>query len=229
MAKHPQVHLSNPKELHFFSNHFSRGLSWYCSHFEKVRQAQRCGEITPYYIFHPLAPARIAAAMPRAKLIVLLRDPVEWALSQYFHSRRLGLEPLWLGDALAAEPDRLADADSTLVQEELHLSHHQHSYLSRSRYEQQLPRYMGLFPQEKLLVLRSEDLFLEGPRIWMQLLDFLQLEANAMPELPHAYAGDGDVKNVDNGLRHMLADQLAPTYRWVEQHYGIVWPESVGL
>lgn len=129
----------------------------------------------------------------------------------------------------AAESDRLADADPTLVQEEPHLSHQQHSYLSRSHYEKQLPLYMRLFPQEKLLVLRSEDLFLEGPRIGMQLLDFLQLEANAMPQLPHAYAGDGDVKNVGYGLRHMLVYQLAPTYRWVEQHYGIVWPESVGF
>ena len=70
--------------------------------------------MTPYYLFHPLAAERIAAALPDVKLIVLLRDPVERALSQYFHSKRLGLEPLELEEALAAEPKRLANAEAAL-------------------------------------------------------------------------------------------------------------------
>ena len=55
---------------------------------------QCCGEVTPYYLFHPEVPQRIKSQLPDVKLIVLLRDPVERALSQYFHSRRLGLN-LW--------------------------------------------------------------------------------------------------------------------------------------
>ena len=47
---------------------------------------QKCGEITPYYLFHPLVPERIQRCCPKVRLIVLLRDPVERALSQFFHS-----------------------------------------------------------------------------------------------------------------------------------------------
>ena len=127
----------------------------------------------PYYLFHPLAAKRIAAALPDVKLIVLLRDPVERALSQYFHSKRLGLEPLELEAAFAAEVHRLADADAALRRGESHRSHQQHSYLSRSRYEHQLFRFEKLFSSAQLLILRSEDLFDQPRRTWDRVLDFL--------------------------------------------------------
>ena len=120
------MYLAHPKELHFFSLHHHRGLEWYGHHFEAATADQCCGEVTPYYLFHPLAAQRIAADLPKVKLIVLLRDPVERALSQYFHSKRLGLEPLDLEEALAAEPKRLADAEATLKRGEAHKSHQQH-------------------------------------------------------------------------------------------------------
>ena len=85
---------------------------------------------TPYYLFHPEVPQRIKSQLPAVKLIVLLRDPVEQALSQFFHSRRLGLEPLELEAAIAAEPQRLADAAEHLAAGKPHRSHQQHSYLN---------------------------------------------------------------------------------------------------
>ena len=96
LQQHPQVFLATPKEQHFFSLHWDRGVSVYASRFAAAEPRQRCGEVTPYYLFHPLAPQRIQALLPAVRLIVLLRDPVERLLSQYFHSRRLGLD--WTGD-----------------------------------------------------------------------------------------------------------------------------------
>ena len=217
LKQHPQVYLAYPKEVHFFSLYYDKGLNWYSHKFDIAAADQSCGEITPYYLFHPLAAERIATALPKVKLVVLLRDPVDRALSQYFHSKRLGLESLDLEEALIAEPRRLSDAEAALKRGEFHKSHQQHSYLSRSRYENQLLRFEKLFPSAQLLVLRSEDLFERPQQLWQKVLDFLELDESPLPVSGSLYAGRGESAEVSTGLRQQLQEQLAPTMRWLEQ------------
>ena len=217
LQQHPQVYLAQPKELHFFSLYQHRGLDWYSHHFDGATADQLCGEITPYYLFHPLAAERIAAALPKVKLIVLLRDPVERALSQYFHSKRLGLELLDLEEAFAEEPERLVNSEAALKRGEAHKSHQQHSYLSRSRYEKQLPRFEALFSSEQLQVLRSEDLFERPQQLWVRVLAFLGLDESPLPASGTRYAGLGEAASVSPGLRQQLQAQLELTYRWLEK------------
>lgn len=217
LQQHPQVFLAHPKELHFFSLHHQLGLEWYANHFAEAKARQCCGEITPYYLFHPLAAELIHAAIPDVKLIVLLRDPVERALSQYFHSRRLGLEPLELEAALAAEAERLADAEAAFKRGLPHLSHQQHSYLSRSRYEEQLPRFEALFGADQLLVLRSAALFDQPQRVWEEVLQFLELEAHPMPVSESRYGSDGEAAALPPALRQQLYERLATTRCWLDQ------------
>ena len=83
LKRHPQVFLAKPKEQHFFSLHWQRGADWYRRQFASSEESQICGEITPYYLFHPEARAN-QSLVPNVKLIVLLRDPVERALSRVF-------------------------------------------------------------------------------------------------------------------------------------------------
>ena len=224
LEQHPGVYLPPAKELHYFSLHYAAGVSWYRAQFASARFDQRCGEITPYYLFHPEAPGRIQRLLPQARLIVLLRDPVERALSQYFHSRRLGLEPLALEAALAAEGQRLAGAEAVLAAaDSRHRSHQEHSYVARSRYGEQLQRLESLSPAEQLLVLRSEDLFAQPERTWQQVLAFLELEPWPLPALPPANAGHGEAEQVPAAVRAQLRQQLAPTYGWVASRHGIHW------
>ena len=225
LLQHPQVYLPPGKELHYFSLHHNRGLAWYGDQFAAARPDQRCGDITPYYLFHPLAAERIAAELGPVKVIVLLRDPVERCLSGLFHSIRLGLEPLPPAAALAAEAERLAGAEDALRRGgPPHHSHQVHSYLARSRYEQQLPRYEALFGADQLLILRSEELFGEPQRIWPRLLAFLGLEVAAPPQaLPRSNAGGGEAAGVDPALRASLREALAPTYRQMAERYGLRW------
>lgn len=222
---HPQAWLPPSKELHFFSLHYARGAQWYSDCFIDAKAKQRCGEITPYYIFHPHAPQRIAKLLPDARLIVLLRDPVKRCLSQYFHSCRLGLETLPLEEALAAEEDRLLGADLMLTAAgATHRSHQEHSYLARSRYVEQLARYEQLFPFEQMLVLRSEDLFEHGPHVWERVQNFLQLDAVPFPDcVTPANAGRGEASAVPIKVREQLYEQLKPTCRAMEERYGISW------
>ncbi len=231
LEQHPEVFLPPMKEVHYFSLNFASGEAWYRSQFAGAGPRQRCGEITPYYLFHPQAPSRVQALLPQARLIVLLRDPVERALSQYFHSRRHGFEPLELEAALAAESQRLHDADAALQTLDVrHRSHQEHSYLSRSRYEQQLPQWLATFPADQLLILRSEDLFEQPSEIWEKLLHFLELEFCPVPSLQQpANSGRGEAVQVSFDLRARMRAELDGTYRWAADHYGLRWPATVML
>ena len=82
LAAHPQLMLPQKKELHFFTHRYWRGKRWYGRQFRAATPDQKCGEITPYYLFHSLVPERIQRCCPKVRLIVLLRDPVERALLQ---------------------------------------------------------------------------------------------------------------------------------------------------
>lgn len=225
LQEHPEVFLPPTKEVHFFSLHYGKGEGWYREQFAAATPGQCCGEITPYYLFHPEAPARIRSLLPTVRLIVLLRDPVERCLSGLFHSRRLGLETLPVEEALEAEAGRLAGAEAVLAATDgRHLSHQVHSYMSRSRYEHQLMRYEQLFSPDQLLLLRSEDLFQNPESLWLRVLAFLGLKECALPcGVGRQNAGAGEAEQLDPALLRILRQQLNPTYEAMERRYGLQW------
>ncbi|MEB3308432.1 MAG: sulfotransferase [Cyanobacteriota bacterium] len=225
LSSHPGIFMPTEKELHYFSLHYHCGPGWYAEHFRGARPWQICGEITPYYLFHPQVPSRIRALLPEARLIVLLRDPVERALSGFFHSSRLGQESLPLEQALAAEQARLQDADHHLKQPgSRHVSHQCHSYVSRSRYELQLSRFLRLFPADQMLILRCEDLLSSGEKAWRQILEFIGASYKPLPRrLPHANRGRGEASVVPAHVRAMLHSRLALTYEAMARDYGLHW------
>ena len=228
LEQHPDVFLPAVKEVHYFTFNYIKGKSWYQRQFEQASANQCCGEITPYYIFHPQAPERIHALNPQVRLIVLLRDPVERALSHFFHCKRLGLESLELEDALELESDRLNGAEEFLIADDSHhLSHQLYSYVSRSCYEQQLTRLNLFFKPPQVLVLRSEDLFSTPQLVWDRVLLFLQLDYCPLPQLRQpANAGFGESAGVLSSVRRSLREKLLPTYHWAEEKMNIVWENS---
>ena len=216
LIQHPGVCLAPGKEVHYFSKHWDQPTAWYASHYAGAAPQQRCGDITPFYLFHPQAPKRIHSLLPNAQLIVLLRDPVERALSQYFHSVRLRFETLPLEDALAAEEERLSTGKLQHLQE--------HSYVSRSRYLEQLDRYLELFPGRQLLVLQSETLFADPTATWRQIEAFLDLPQAPCPAAaPKANAGQGEARAVTAGIRRDLRRQLEATALGVRERFGFGW------
>lgn len=187
LCAHPQVLPARAKEVHYFDNQYGRGENWYLRQFpsragllrRRLRSGGRVisGEATPMYLFHPLAPARIARFMPAARLIVLLRDPVERAYSHYQHNVREGWETLSFEEALAREEERTGPALEALQRnpESLDTRLHAFSYCARGRYLEQLQRYETLFPRERLLVLCSEEFFAAPLASYQVVLDFLGL------------------------------------------------------
>ena len=106
------------KGVHFFDVNYGRGMGWYGSRFPTKLTAWYVarrhgtelltGEASPYYLFHPHVPHRVAEHLPRVKLIALLRDPVGRAYSHYQHEVARGFETLSFEEAIEAEPARLA-------------------------------------------------------------------------------------------------------------------------
>ena len=160
LVQHPGVIEPLRKEVHYFDLNFGRGESWYRANFGRAGQGGVNIDSSPYYLFHPQVPQRAHDLVPHAKLIVLLRDPVRRAYSHYWHERDKGREPLSFADAIAAEPDRIERDHERLALGEIECSeaHQYFSYLARSRYAEQLERWLRVYPREQLLVLRFEDL-----------------------------------------------------------------------
>ena len=109
------------------------------------------GEATPDYLFHPHVPGRVRRAIPAAKLIVVLRDPVDRAFSHYWHQVERGHERLSFDEAIRSEDERLAGELERMLQDDTYLSfaRHHYSYATRGRYAEQLKWWLALFPRDK--------------------------------------------------------------------------------
>lgn len=197
LAAHPDIVQPLTKEPQFFSHQWRRGLDWYRSMFPLPRPLLPGGpqdglprritfEASPYYLFHPLAAERAGSLVPDAKLIVLLRNPVERAYSHYWHSVRLGVETLSFEAAIDAEAQRLAGEDERIVGEDGYpgRNHRFFSYATRGYYAEQLERWWRHFPRERCLVLISEDLFDDPRRVYDDVVRFLGLRPWRPAEFP---------------------------------------------
>ncbi|MBN2431486.1 MAG: sulfotransferase domain-containing protein [Acidobacteria bacterium] len=186
LRRHPDVVTGRRKEIHFFDLNYGHGLNWYRAFFPTGRSVRRrretagtvriC-EATPFYLAHPLVPERVRACLPGARLIALLRHPVDRASSHYQQMVRDGRETLDFAAALAREGERLGPGAGAAVTA---AAYHRDAfvnfgYRSRGLYAEQLRRWLEHFPRGQLLILSSEKFFSDLPGSWAQILDFLEL------------------------------------------------------
>jgi hypothetical protein len=206
LTAHPEIGQAFRKEVHFFDRYFDRGIDWYLAHFPLRGEFPVVGEASPYYLFHPEAPARILAAVPQAKFIVLLRNPVDRAYSQYHMKLERELETLSFEEALEREPERLA-----LSEDPLDPAWRHHSYLARGVYVDQVRRWFDRFPRDRFLIIKSEDFYAEPLRILHQTQEFLGVRSHDPATLKVYHQADYVVMNPIT--RRRLADHFAPYNR----------------
>jgi sulfotransferase family protein len=208
LGAHPNVIPSLRKEIEYFSFDYSKGEDWYRGHFPlTVRMdatrairgiAPRTFEASPGYLLDPRAPKRAAAAIPHARLIALLRNPVDRALSHYHHNRRLNHEPYGLEDALLAEEGRLAGEIDRMLEDPSYpaRSLRRFSYVERGMYADQLRGWLEHFTKSQLLVIRSEDLYANSASTFDTILQFLELPNWRPPEFRNFSLGVTAPKSV---------------------------------
>lgn len=235
LLEHPAVlplypTAENVKSPHFFDIHYGRGEHWYRSHMPSEATRARTkrhtgfapvtGDASPYYMFHPAVPERVATHMPSAKMVVLLRDPVERAFSHYKERRKNGTEPLSFRDALVAEAARLRGETERILADPTYYStrHDFFSYLARGRYAEQLDRWMRHFSPEQLLILRSEDMYLEPSTTVRRVHAFLGLPQRDLqrPE-PFNALPTGNLSQED---RHWLVEYYRPHVLDLRSRFG---------
>jgi hypothetical protein len=179
LRSHPEVFIAPHKELHFFDFRYAEGIDWYRSNFEGAQDEIAVGEATPNYLYIAEALPRAAELLPEARLVAILRDPVERAYSHYWHNRAVGREELGFDEALEAEPRRIASDDP-----------HQRaywSYVDRGRYVRQLRALERLYPREALLVLLFDDLRDAPGETYRSVCRFLGVsDEHVPPELGEA-------------------------------------------
>jgi hypothetical protein len=140
LGLHPEVSMSEPKELNFFiaERNWPRGLEWYSRHFDPAARVR--GESSPNYTAFPQhmgVPERMAGLVGDAKLIYLVRDPLERIAAHWVHNY--------------AKRREKGDLRATLL-------HPNTSYVARSRYFSQLQRFLEHFSDEQILVIENHDL-----------------------------------------------------------------------
>ena len=235
LAAHPRIGRALPiQEVHFFDLNFHKGPRWYRGHFPVRLErpsgkatpppGRITGECSPYYMFHPLAPHRIAATLPNAKIIILLRNPVDRAYSHFQHERSRGVESLSFEEALNREQERLAGEEDRIREDLGYESfNHQHfSYLARGRYVEQIETFFSLFPRKQILVLISEHLFSNPAAAHIESLRFLGLPTQSFPN--YAKHNQGRYDNLDTSLRKRMMDYFSEyndrLYRMLEMDFG---------
>lgn len=221
LARHPDVvpPLMH-KGIHYFdtAEHYDRGIAWYQGHFpiaalaSKRAQSGRAvtGEASPYYVFHPLAGERIARDLPAARLIVLLRDPVERAYSAHKQESGRGFESETFVRALELEDARLEGEEQRIREDPTYQSfHHQHhAYRRRGHYAEQLRSLFDTVGRDRVIVIETDELFAGDAHVWADLLEHVGLPYWNPGLLPRDNARPSAA--LDTGVRAELQAYFAP-------------------
>lgn len=214
LAKHPQILTPIKKEMDFFSWHFHRGIDWYLAHFPQVPQGGQflTGEASPSYFDSREAPERLHAQFPQLKLIVLLRNPVDRAISHFYRLVELNWEHRGFDRAISDEFERLNRNPEYIIGEE------PGNYLARGRYVEFMKNWLALFPREQLLVLKSEDLYTGAAQTVDRVLEFLNLPQYRLSEYQNA--NPGIYRSVSESMRGWLRDYFQPYNQQLEEYLG---------
>ena len=196
LSAHPQIYMHPRKELHFFDGRWDRGADWYKCQFPVFMRGNASVvrmEATPNYLQIPEVPARVAQLMPSAKIIVILRHPLERALSWCHHIVRQ--------DGASGSPEEIIGRElvelAAMAPEGLRqLGWHATNCLAGSLYHLQLERWYSHFPLSQICVLQMEQLVGHPDAVWQEILQFLQVDSliplhSMLPKLnsaPFAYA-----------------------------------------
>ena len=147
LKQHPDIFMPEKKELHFFIAEWEKGVDWYKSFFGKGNDSRICGEATPAYIYFTQYHSRMFDTIPRAKLVLALRDPVTRAFSQWNHQREKWYDNRSFEEVIHQDMRNLKRKDHTHCYEDL---------LQRGFYIEQVENLLKYYPRESLHILISE-------------------------------------------------------------------------
>lgn len=187
LSRHSEIVASTPKETNFFDANFSLDPEVYLDrHFQNATSGHFLLDATPAYLYVPYVTQRISALFPNAKFVVMLRDPVERAYSEWWMYHNLGYDRRPFACAIQ---DELALIDQAWTPSEIEWKHHVQSiqthgkalyppYLSAGLYALQLSRFFTHFPRSSFSIHLFEDLVAQPENVTSTICKFLDIEHN---------------------------------------------------
>lgn len=206
ICAHPDVVRAFVKEPHYFSGKFhDKSVSWYKAQFPIKSAGKLVGEASPSYCTHPLAPQRIKALVPKAKLLFIVRNPVDRAVSNYFHSKRYGSELLEIEDAFKrplsdfdAEYEKMAATDGYHSD-----TYNRFGYVHKGLYAFHLKKWYEHFSPEQILIVENEELQTQPDKVYAEVRNFLGLSE----WIPEAFSKHnvGKTKEIPTNIKAQLS------------------------
>lgn len=224
LVTHPLVLPAVEKEVHFFDFHFRRKVTWYRSQLPSQRQRDRLSarsghralacEASPTYISHPLAARRAQSVVPEAKLIALLRNPVDRAYSHYQAAIRNDWEVLSFEEALDREPSRLEGQVDALLMDQAHnrsFPLYRWSYMAMGHYADFLEHWFRYFPRQQFMFILNEEMDRGPEATFRRVYEFLDLPYHPLP--PIGRSGVGSYPPMQPATRERLEEYFRPHNR----------------
>lgn len=190
MESHPSLHLPPQKEINFFvnANRYPLGVEWYLHNFfSDADEDKLWGEVCPAYMGYGAAPENISASCPDAKLIAILRNPIDRTYSHYRMAVRRGIETRAFRWAVEELNDSRVETPKTKVRGDAEY------LLEFGYYGKALERYLERFDRGQILVLFQEDLASRPEEVLAELFSFLGVdESYRPPDLGREYHVSGE-------------------------------------
>ncbi|NEP04402.1 MAG: tetratricopeptide repeat protein, partial [Okeania sp. SIO4D6] len=217
LIQHPQILSPVVKEINFWSMNFNKGINWYLSHFPTIPNHENLitGEASPSYLGNWEAPDRIFNYFPEIKLIIMLRNPVDRAISHYYHWRRINRENRPLETALKEELEnwQIIYKNSPL---DTNYWHHGLYYLGTGIYIDFIHNWMRIFPQEQILILPTEEFYRTPTTMMKRVFDFLGLPNYKVPD--YQKLNLGSYPPISKSLHQKLTNFFRPHNQKLEEY-----------
>ncbi|MFB5630910.1 MAG: sulfotransferase [Nitrosopumilaceae archaeon] len=222
LIQNPFIHSALTKEPRFFDKYYYKGLDWYKVQFPtKIQKLINknflnknfiTGESTVRYFDHPHVPQRIKKITPKAKFIILLRNPIDRAYSHYLMMKNKRKENLSFQEAIDQEFHRTKEEFLKMENDENFYSseYYHHAYLDRGIYIKKLQRWMKTFPKNQFLIIQSEDFFKNPDSIYKYVLKFLDLPEWHLNEYEIIGPGKYKKSKMNSNTRKKLIEFFNP-------------------
>ena len=230
LEDHPCILSPLGKEPHFFDQRYQKGFRWYESWFPSTRDAEQIscegpaitGEGSTHYLFDAHTPARLKQYCPDAKLVAILRNPVERAYSAYQHEVRKKREKRSFSEVIQDELQWGDEEHARVLADPSYWSnrHYFRSHLRRGHYAESLKRWFEHFPREQLLIFSSDEFFSDPEAVYEKTVAFLGLPPHKLDTFK-AHNTGGYTSKIPAAELRLMEEHFAPLNRELVELLGV--------
>ena len=183
LSVHPEIFMSSPKEVNYFSNNeikaqglyynsfMVKELAEYQKLFDKVINEKAIGEASVSYLFYPKTPQKIKKIIPDVKIIIILRNPLERGYSHYLMDYKLGLVKL--------PYDQIVYRKSNHKYIDLYYQ----QYVELGLYYEQVRRYIDIFGETNVKIILNEDMNKDTKSVVKEILEYLGVSSTDIQDV----------------------------------------------